>query len=176
MYKKGIGRKQRRSIEVITSKRTNKETLISDTSPQQKNKNKPNKPNKQTITTTRWWDHPSKKEADWLKGLHLRCAGARERDHLLVMYGAPERELLQSDCKIKEWTICDEKTVPHPPNLRSGFFFLCWGRGNDRRLTTTPPLLVPLPPPRFAAVKEQALQDVFKPASTIVEEVKMQNK
>ena len=31
------------------------------------------------------------------------------------MYGAPERELLQSYCERKEWTICDGKTVPQPP-------------------------------------------------------------
>ena len=30
------------------------------------------------------------------------------------MYGAPERELLQSHCERKEWTICDGKTVPQP--------------------------------------------------------------
>ena len=70
------------------------------------------------------------------------------------MYGAPERELLQSHCERKEWTICDGKTVPQPAAATGA-------------ISATKIL---------AAVKEQALQDVFKPASTIVEEVKMQNK
>lgn len=37
---------------------------------------------------------------------------AREGDHLLVMYGAPERELLQGYCGRKEWTSYGGKTVP----------------------------------------------------------------
>lgn len=70
------------------------------------------------------------------------------------MYGAPERELLQSYCERKEWTICDGKTVPQPPPATGA-------------VTATKII---------AAVKEQALQDVFKPASAIVEEVRMPNK
>ena len=70
------------------------------------------------------------------------------------MYGAPERELLQSHCERKEWTICDGKTVPQPAPATGA-------------ISVTKIL---------AAVKEQALQDVFKPASAIVEEVSMPNK
>ena len=70
------------------------------------------------------------------------------------MYGAPERELLQSHCERKEWTICDGKTVPQPAPATGA-------------ISATKIL---------AAVKEQALQDVFKPASAIVEEVSMPNK
>ena len=70
------------------------------------------------------------------------------------MYGAPERELLRSHCERKEWTICDGKTVPQPaPAI---------GAISATKILT--------------AVKEQALQDVFKPASAIVEEVSMPNK
>ena len=43
--------------------------------------------------------------------------------------------------------------------------------------TTTPPVTGAVTATKIvAAVKEQALQDVFKPASAIVEEVSMPNK
>ena len=48
--------------------------------------------------------------------IEKRSSGAREGDHLLVMYGAPERELLQGYCGRKEWTSYDGKTVSQKKN------------------------------------------------------------
>ena len=53
-----------------------------------------------------------------------------------------------------EWTIYARETVSQPPPVTGA---------------VTPTKIL-------TAVKEQALQDVFKPASAIVEEVSMQNK
>lgn len=92
-----------------------------------------------------------------LEGASLTMLRSAERDHLLAMYSVPERELLQSYCDRKDWTICDGKTIPQPP--------------------PPPPTTGAVTATKIvAAVKEQALQDVFKPASAIIEEVRMPKK
>ena len=70
------------------------------------------------------------------------------------MYGVPKRELLPSYSERTECTIYDRETVPQPPTVT--------GAVTAAKILTV--------------VKEQAVQDFFRPASAIVEEVSMQNK
>ena len=70
------------------------------------------------------------------------------------MYGAPYRELLQSYCDRKEWTICDGKTVQQPPPR-----YRCCHRHQDCR-----------------CCEGAGVTECFQPASAIVEEMRMPNK